>query len=400
MNRLVITFVGLFLAISTNAQTQVPHDFTAGTPARAAEVNENFDTLETAVDENTADIAALWQVSRFSWMGTWQPGVNYALDDLVEYQGSTYLAIQSTTGTQGPTAGTFWSLFAAAGETGPQGSQGVAGPQGQTGPQGPQGETGAQGQPGIQGIEGIEGPQGPEGPTGADLSNEVNILQGEQAVQNGRLDELEGPSQGFAVYMTDSSGTIVVFQDAVVLGISLPDNIAYGMIKVTRTIEQDGVWVPGVIAGVNDAISPTWQGLGDMTYGVAGWPAGSGCVGEPTSVVVRTNNIDSTSIFRLRPPFWNRVFDPRTGIIWLGTSGGSGNNGEQYDVYEYGLEKGWFPNDNGCRTITLGDPAYPKYPDNTIVLGGVENWASIPYTYGSAGYFGPNIFISMKNYPF
>ena len=50
----------LFLAASmaANAQTQVPHDFQSGTPARAAEVNANFDTLETAIDANTAAVTA------------------------------------------------------------------------------------------------------------------------------------------------------------------------------------------------------------------------------------------------------------------------------------------------------------------------------------------------------
>ena len=266
-------------------QTQVPNDFTAGQPARAAEVNANFDALETAIDQDISEIAAL-----------------------------------------------------------------------------------------------------------QDQVDSLQVL----------VDELVGASQGFAVYETDTSGEIVIFQDAVVLGISMSDNIAYGMIKVTRTIEQDQVWVPGVIAAVNNAISPTWQGLEDMTYGVAGWPAGSGCVGDPTSVVVRTNNTDSTSAFMLRPPFGNRVFDPRTGIVWRGLSGGSVNDGAQYDVYEYGLERGWFPNDTGCRTITVGDSAFPEYPGNgkTLVIGDVENWASVPYTYGSAGYFAPDIFIWAKNYPF
>jgi len=34
-----------------NGQTEVPHEFQAGQPARAAEVNENFDTLEQAVQD-------------------------------------------------------------------------------------------------------------------------------------------------------------------------------------------------------------------------------------------------------------------------------------------------------------------------------------------------------------
>ena len=37
----------------------VPHSFTAGTPAQAAQVNANFSAVETAVDDNDARIAAL-----------------------------------------------------------------------------------------------------------------------------------------------------------------------------------------------------------------------------------------------------------------------------------------------------------------------------------------------------
>jgi Pilin (bacterial filament) len=39
------------------AQTVVPHDFQPGTPARAAEVNEDFDTLGLAIDGNAAVLA-------------------------------------------------------------------------------------------------------------------------------------------------------------------------------------------------------------------------------------------------------------------------------------------------------------------------------------------------------
>ena len=40
-----------------SGQAQVPNDFQAGQPARAAEVNANFDALETAVNQNAAGIA-------------------------------------------------------------------------------------------------------------------------------------------------------------------------------------------------------------------------------------------------------------------------------------------------------------------------------------------------------
>ena len=38
------------------AQTSVPHDFQAGQPARASEVNENFDALEAAIDQNAGEL--------------------------------------------------------------------------------------------------------------------------------------------------------------------------------------------------------------------------------------------------------------------------------------------------------------------------------------------------------
>ena len=40
-------------------QTQVPNTFQAGQPARAAEVNDNFDALETAIDQNISDIQSI-----------------------------------------------------------------------------------------------------------------------------------------------------------------------------------------------------------------------------------------------------------------------------------------------------------------------------------------------------
>ncbi len=90
----VLAFSGLAVG-----QTEVPNTFSAGQPARAAEVNENFDALEAAVDLNATAI------------------------------------------TQIP--------------AGPEG------PQGDVGPQGPQGIQGFMGPPGPQGNEGPQGPAGP-----------------------------------------------------------------------------------------------------------------------------------------------------------------------------------------------------------------------------------------------
>ena len=54
---LQIAALMLFLVSGmATAQTAVPNVFQAGTPARATEVNENFDTVEDAVNQNAAAI--------------------------------------------------------------------------------------------------------------------------------------------------------------------------------------------------------------------------------------------------------------------------------------------------------------------------------------------------------
>ena len=88
------------------AQVEVPNVFSNGTTIDAGEMNENFDTLEAAIDN-----------------------------------------IQVLEGPQGP--------------AGPQGAPGIQGGIGPQGMQGLQGEVGPQGAQGIQGTEGVEGPQGP-----------------------------------------------------------------------------------------------------------------------------------------------------------------------------------------------------------------------------------------------
>ena len=154
MGILALAFCGV-----ASGQTQVPNDFTAGTPARAAEVNENFTTLEQAVQQ-------LESSTNLSWMGDWQNGVSYDVDDLVQFQGSASLAVQATSGAEDPTDTGFWSLFAAHGADGATGQQGPTGDTGATGPQGPDGPQGLQGPQGVQGVPGPQGDQGSVGPAG------------------------------------------------------------------------------------------------------------------------------------------------------------------------------------------------------------------------------------------
>jgi hypothetical protein len=129
------------VAGSAFAQTQVPNNFEAGQPARAAEVNENFDALETAIDQNAVAIQNIPA-------GPEGP------------QGP-----QGDLGPQGPQ-----------GAMGPPGPQGAQGPQGIQGPEGPTGPQGIQGPDGPQGPQGIEGPQGPAAPKFVVVDSNQTVL--------------------------------------------------------------------------------------------------------------------------------------------------------------------------------------------------------------------------------
>ena len=59
-NKIAVQSLGAFMLIASGiafGQTQVPNTFQAGQPARAAEVNDNFSTLETAINTNAQAIA-------------------------------------------------------------------------------------------------------------------------------------------------------------------------------------------------------------------------------------------------------------------------------------------------------------------------------------------------------
>jgi hypothetical protein len=101
-----------------------------------------------------------------SWRGEWSASVDYASNDAVSQNGSSfYAAGDPPLGTAPPAAP--WQQIAAKGDTGPQGPIGPQGPTGATGPAGPQGNQGPIGPQGPQGATGATGPQGPTGATGS-----------------------------------------------------------------------------------------------------------------------------------------------------------------------------------------------------------------------------------------
>jgi hypothetical protein len=98
----------------------------------------------------------------FIFRGPYSGDVIYAVNDVVTYGGSTYVAILPNQGQDTPDIDGHWSVMAQQGALGPAGP---TGPQGLPGPQGPRGFDGI-GRPGADGATGPQGPQGPVGPQG------------------------------------------------------------------------------------------------------------------------------------------------------------------------------------------------------------------------------------------
>ena len=112
--------------------------------------------------------------SGFDFRDAFDASASYAVDDVVTFSGSTYVAIATSTGPNNPTPDTntnLWNVLAQVGAAGAAGAQGSAGAAGTIGPQGPTGATGPAGALGPQGLQGFAGPTGPQGPTGSAGAN-------------------------------------------------------------------------------------------------------------------------------------------------------------------------------------------------------------------------------------
>lgn len=105
----------------------------------------------------------------YRWRGTWDAGTTYFANEIVSYQGSSWVATATTRGTA-PRVSAAFDLLASKGDAGPQGPTGATGSPGPPGPTGSPGEIGPEGPAGpigLAGPRGFTGATGPRGATGA-----------------------------------------------------------------------------------------------------------------------------------------------------------------------------------------------------------------------------------------
>ena len=125
----------------------------------------------------------------FIWQGVWSSTFNYQVDDVVGYQGSSYISLGNSiniapTSSNGSLS---WGLMAASGSVGGIGATGVAGAPGSTGGAG---ATGLQGPPGGTGATGIAGSPGA---TGAGVTGATGLTGATGVAGGAGATGLQGP---------------------------------------------------------------------------------------------------------------------------------------------------------------------------------------------------------------
>lgn len=84
---------------------------------------QNSATIASDSANAAANSAAAAQVAKLEWQGTWNSSQNYNANDVVEYSGSSYVALTGNTNVT-PVAGATWDLVALKGAKGDPGTSG------------------------------------------------------------------------------------------------------------------------------------------------------------------------------------------------------------------------------------------------------------------------------------
>ncbi len=115
------------------------------------------------LNDNTVNflptLTQYWNVMTifFNWKGNYSSGTQYNMFDCVYYNGSSYIAIMSNINSTPSTSSAVWNIIAAQGEQGPKGDKGDKGDKGNDGADGSDGADGADGSGGGGGVLDIAG---------------------------------------------------------------------------------------------------------------------------------------------------------------------------------------------------------------------------------------------------
>ena len=292
----------------------------------------------------TGPVGATGVGAQLTYQGTWSGASSYAVNDLVDYNGSSYVAAgTSSPGDLPPDVNSNWKLIAskgAEGVTGPIGETGVTGPIGETGVTGLTGETGATGLTGETGATGLTGETGVTGLTG---ETGATGLTGETGVT--------GP--------IGQTGPV-------------------GETGVTGLVGETGVTGPSGIPGQN----VTWRGTydPDVTYSAYDGVTYSGSSWVLVTYVGFPGYTPSEPVWQLIASQGGQGESGPSGST--GATGETGNTGPQGTVIN-SFKGAW----DGYYYYTLGDiVTYPPNSESLWILASTGGWTvgGAPPGYGWA----------------
>ena len=103
----------------------------------------------------------------FNYQGNWTGTTTYNLNDVITYNGQSYVSLQNGNLNKQPSVQpAWWSLFSAAGSSGTSGTSGTSGSSGSSGTSGSSGSSGTSGSSGSSGTSGTSGSSGTSGTSG------------------------------------------------------------------------------------------------------------------------------------------------------------------------------------------------------------------------------------------
>jgi hypothetical protein len=227
------------------------------------------------------------------YQGAYSAVTNYALGDVVLWQGASYTSLLgSNRGNTPSMSPSQWGVLTA---PGPTGATGPAGPQGSAGPQGLPGSVGPNGPPGPQGLQGIAGQSGAQGVMGPAGAQGATGPMGPQGVA--------GPV-GMTFRGAYSATVTYVLADGVLFGGSGYVSLVASNIGNTPSVSptQWAVFATGTAgpAGATGAAGP--QGLpgAQGPQGIAGPQGVEGATGpQGPSVANYTGNYVATTNYGL-----------------------------------------------------------------------------------------------------
>jgi hypothetical protein len=115
----------------------------------------------------------------FVFRGSWTGTTTYNLNDVITYNGQSYVSIQSNNLNKQPSIQpAWWTVFSAAGSSGTSGTSGSNGSSGSSGTSGSNGSSGTSGVNGTSGSSGSNGTSGSNGSSGSSGSNGSNGSSG------------------------------------------------------------------------------------------------------------------------------------------------------------------------------------------------------------------------------